>query len=258
MEENTEKKNEEGEEAPEFSKIVLGLGIAIIVLGGIIYAGYTYSQKQSGKTVYPAGYQPKNQPVVVKDWTKIDCNTEKLNPSDPWPYVLKCDRFQTDASTKMVYYVDKHYQFQVQLPSTLKTVEFPNGLGVDYKGIPALYNLLYNIDLASSRSGEFKNLRGEEYAKAYYRQFPGAFSGVKSFEVIKNSNDESGYKVVYSLPNNIQPPGTDIFFELTPGSGDFVHFASGSLDESVFNAIAGSYKKSTAAGTAPITVTPTR
>jgi hypothetical protein len=257
MEENAEKKQDENEEAPEFSKIVFGLGLAIIVLGAIVYAGYTYSQKKSSKTVFPAGYQTETKAVVANDWTKIDCNTEKFNSSNPWPYVLKCDRFKTDASTKMIYFVDKQAQFSIQLPNTLKTVEFPNGLGVDYKGIPIQFNLLYNLDFASSRSGELKNLKGEEYVKNYWKAFPGVFSGVKSFEVIKNSNDETGFKAVYNLANNVPPPGIDVFFELTPGSNDYVHFASGALDESVFNAIVGSYKRGTAVAV-PTSVVPTK
>lgn len=244
MDEKTEKKNDIEEEAPEFSKVVLGLAVAVLVLGGIIYAGYTYSQKKAGKTVYPAGYPIGQQPAATaKNWTQIDCNTEKYNPADPWPYILKCDRFKTDANAKWVPYTDKGGRFTVQLPSTLKTIEYSNGLGVVYKDVTnAASNLLLSLDIAASRSGEFKNLKGEEYVKNYWRQYSG-LSGLQSFEVIKNTNDEKGYKAVYKLSNNIPSPAIEIFFELPGGeAGDFVHFSSGVLDDTVFNTIVGSYK----------------
>lgn len=249
MEENIEKKTKEStEETPEFSKIVLGLVVAVLVLGGIIYAGYTYSQKKAGKTVYPAGYPANQQQTAkaAKNWTQIDCNTDKYDPQNPWPYVLKCDRFKTDASTKWTTYTDKGGRFTLQLPSTLKTLEYPNGLGVVYKDIPPHLNLLFSYDPASSRSGEFKNLKGEEYVKNYWRQYSG-LTNLKSFEIIKNSNDETGYKAIYQLTGNIPSPAVDIFFELpSAGEGNFLHFSTGALDDTVFNTIVGSYKKTVA------------
>lgn len=245
MEANSaEKAKEAAEETPEFSKIVLGLAVAVLVLGGVIYAGYTYSQKKAGKTVYPAGYPATQQSSkTTKNWTQIDCNTDKYDPQNPWPYVLKCDRSKTDAATKWITYTDKGGRFTLQLPSTLKTVEYPNGLGVIYKDIPPHFNLLFSYDPASSRSGEFKNMKGEDYVKNYWRQYSG-LAGLKSFEVIKNSNDEKGYKAIYQLAGDIPSPAVDIFFEL-PGGGEenFLHFSTGALDDTVFNTIVGSYKK---------------
>lgn len=246
MEENTaEKAKDSAEETPEFSKIVIGLAVAVLVLGGVIYAGYTYSQKKAGKTVYPAGYPAEQAPKATKNWTSIDCNTDKYDPQDPWPYILKCDRFKTDATTKWITYTDKSGRFTFQIPSTLKTDEYANGLGVIYKDIPPHLNLLFSYDISASRSGELKAMKGEDYVKNYWKQFPGGLTGLKSFELIKNSNDEKGYKAVYQMSSDVPSPSVDIFFDL-PGSTDdtdFVHFSTGALDDTVFNTIVGSYKR---------------
>lgn len=250
MDENsTERKKEDAEEeAPEFSKIVLGLIVAVLVLGGVVYAGYTYSQKKSGKVVYPAGYPVVQQKAAAaKNWTQIDCNVDKYNPADAWPYILKCDRFKTDINTKSVTFTDKNGRFTIQIPSTLKTIDYGNGLGVVYKDIPPHLNLLFSYDIASSRSGEFKNMKGEDYVKNYWKQYPGGLVGLKSFEVIRNSNDEKGYKAIYEIPNNVPSPAVDIFFDLPGGvDGDFIHFSTGALDDTVFNSIVGSYKRTVA------------
>jgi hypothetical protein len=122
-------------------------------------------------------------------------------------------------------------------------MDYPNGLGVIYKDIAPHQNLLFSVDGAASRSGEFKNMRGEDYVRNYWKQYPGILSGLESIETITNSNNETGYKAVYTLTNKIPSPAIDIFFELSTDSADLLHFSNGALDDTVFNTIVASFKK---------------
>ena len=58
---------EQVEEVIENPKVVIGILIALVVIGLIVGAGYLFSRKRSGQTVLPAGYQP---PLAISE---IDC-----------------------------------------------------------------------------------------------------------------------------------------------------------------------------------------
>jgi len=225
-----------GEESPEFSKVAVGMIIAVVVLGGIVYAGYQYSQRQNAKTTLPNGIvQPPVQP------TEIDC----AKPRDPnvnlWDYYNKCDQFKADASVPLIEIKDPSFGFTFKLPETAKTAKYPNGMGLAYKEINPASNLIYSIDLASSRSGEFKKLSGKAYVESYWKQYPG-LSGISSLEQIQNANSEKAWKSVYLIGKN--PGNTEVFFELGEvDSGNFAHFTKGIFSQEVFDNMIGSFQQ---------------
>lgn len=240
-----EKKVEE--EAPDFTKIIIGLVIAVVVLGGIVYASYSLTQKKPGGQTFPAGFkQPTaNTPGAQQGTTiaSVNCGITQPNPDNVWAYYLKCDRFKTTTTTTWQPYVNKEFEFDLSLPSDLSTIDYTNGMGVNYKEILAASNLLFSIDIASSRSGEFKDMKGDPYVKNWWRQYSGLTS-LKSYEAITNQYNVKGHKAQYLNFAN-ESPNIEVFFEFPNSPGDFVHFASGVIDNSVFDKIIDSFKWAT-------------
>lgn len=229
------KSKEKNDDQPEFGKIAIGFVVAVLVLGGIVYAGYLYSQKKGKEKVLPAGYPGGGQPGVV------DCSKPRDPAANIWEYYLKCDRIKVAEDAKWVKHIHPELGFSVALPEGLNTELYTNGLGVPYKEIPGTSHLLYSIDLASSRSGEFKEMTGKKYVENYWRQF-GGIAGINYVEDIVNEQGVKGWRANYKFASGADSPNTDIFFELEKDSGDFVHFSSGVFDPAVFSKIVGSFK----------------
>ncbi len=237
----------EDQEPVENQKVVVGMLVALLVIGAIVGVGYLYSRSKAGKPVFPSGYQP---PLAASE---IDCSKAKPENADTWDYYTKCDPIKFDATAKLTTHTNDKYDFSFQIPDNIQVVPFPNGLGIEYKDIPASSNLLYSIDLASARAGEFGTLTGEDYVRNYWRQYPG-LAGLKSIEKIGNANKLEGYKAVYLIGSGKEGK-QEVFFELGGTTGNFVHFTSGILDKAIFDTVIGSFKHP-AAGSTSTTVTP--
>jgi len=225
--------DDEKEDQPEFGKVIVGFLVAVLVLGGIVYAGYTYSQKKGKDKVLPNGYPADQGPGV------IDCSKPRDPAANVWEYYLKCDKIKADDA-KWVEHTNDEYGFSLMVPDNINIEPYSNGLGVPYKEIPGTSHLLYSVDLAASRSGEFGKMSGKEYVENYWRQYSG-IAGVNYVEEIVNEQGLQGYKANYKFANGQDSPNTEIFFELEDGSGDYVHFASGIFDEPVFDKIIGTF-----------------
>ena len=234
------------EQSPEFSKVALGLVIAVVILGGVVYAGYQYSQKKGGKQTLPSGYP------VAQQAGQIDCSKPRDAAVNIWDYYGKCDLFSVDASTKWNPEVNDEFGFEFSLPETAKVSRYKNGMGLEYKEFQPSWNLLYSVDLASSRSGEFKSLTGKNYVENYWRQYPG-LTGLKSVETIVNGLGTEGWKAIYKIGN--QDGNTEMFFELGKDSGNYIHFTKGILSQPVFDNIVGTFKV-TKVETTPAKVSP--
>jgi len=229
-------KNPSYDEQPEFGKVAIGFVVAVLVLGGIVYAGYQYSQKKGKEKVLPSGY-----PADGGQAAEIDCSKPRDPAANIWGYYLKCDRIKVAENINWVEHQNADFGFTIILPEDLNVEQYSNGLGVPYKDIPGTSHLLYSLDLAASRSGEFKNMKGKEYVENYWRQFSG-IAAVNYVEEIVNEQKVKGWKANYKFTNGQDSPNTEIFFELKEDSGDFVHFASGVFDPAVFDKIVGSFK----------------
>lgn len=237
----SEEKNDELEIPENFSKVLVGLVVGVVVLGAVVYGAYTFSKK-SGQTVLPSGFPVKQEAKnPLPSLSTIDCAKEtKPDPRNYWPYYIKCQPFRTDTETKWKTF-DDPLGFALDLPETLKLAPpFPNGLGYSYNEIPATENLLFSIDLSASRSGEFKTMDISNYPENYWRQFSG-LTGVKETFKFTNSKNVKGQRAVYVNVNN-ETPSVDVFFEFPWKKGDFVHFGSGVLSPEVFNTIIDSFK----------------
>lgn len=227
------------EASPEFSKVAVGLVIAVIVLAGVVYAGYQYSQRQAKKVTYPNGYQAPQQAQNPANPADIDCANRDPNISF-WDWYNKCDQIKADPAAGLTPIRDEKLGFEVQIPSNIKLQKYDNGVGIIYKDVQPNLNLLYNLELASLRSGEFKDLKGQAYVENYWKQYSG-LKGMASTEPIINSSGSKGYKAFYYVFPNVKG-NTEIFFELGENTGDFIHFSKGILTEETFNTIIGSVK----------------
>ena len=224
----------ESPEPVENQKVISGMLVALLVIGLIVGGGYAYSRKKSGQTVFPAGYQP---PIPASE---IDCGKPSPAAADLWDYYTKCDRIKVDPAASLETVTNKQYNFSFSLHGNIELTPFGNGMGIGYKELAPQNNLLYTMDIASSRSGELASLTGEDYVRNYWRQYPG-LTGVQSLEKITNGNNNTAYKAVYVI-GNAKEGKLEVFFELKDGSGDFVHFTSGILDQPLFDTIVGSFK----------------
>lgn len=240
----SDEEKKQTEEEPNFMKIIVGLVLAVVVLGGIVYVSYSATQKKANNKTYPAGIaQPISDAPGAKQGTTvatIDCSISEPNPTNIWAYYLKCDRFKTSSTTTWKTFANKDYKFEFSYPSDLETVEYPNGMGIIYKQLQPQDNLLYSMDIASSRSGEFKEMKGEAYVKSYWRQYSGLVA-LKSSEAFSNQFNVKGFKAAYLNFAN-ESPNQEVFFESPENPGTFVHFASGVLDQSVYDKIIESFK----------------
>lgn len=231
--------NDELEVPENFSKVALGLLAGLVILGVVVYGAYTYSKK-GGQTVLPSGF-PAAQTVAPVTLANLDCaKTTKSDPNNPWPYYIKCSPFRVSTDTKWVPFTENTHGFSFDLPESLKTSAYPNGLGVSYNEIQPQNNLLYSLDQASSRSGEFKSMTIANYPENYWRQFSGLTS-LKSVTRFTNSKNVKGARAMYVNVAN-ETPSTEVFFEFPTKPGDFVHFGTGILSIEVFNTIVDSFK----------------
>lgn len=226
------------EEAPEFSKVIIGLIIAVLVLGGIVYAGYTYSQRQTGKTTLPNGYVQNNPPQTTGE---IDCAKPRNSNVNIWDYYSKCDQLSVKPDAKWVIYKDPAYQFEFNIPEGAPVQKFTNGLGLAYKEFDPTINLIYSYDFAANRGGIFKTMTGKTYVENYWKQYPG-LTGIKTLEPIVNGKGIKGWKAVYLIGN--KEGNTEIFFELGESTGNYVHFTKGILSQPVFDNIIGTFTPS--------------
>ncbi len=231
-----ENKTEEMEPV-ENQKVMMGMLAAILVVGLIVGGGYLYSRKKSGQTVFPSGYQPPLSPG------EIDCSKSRPANANVWDYYNKCDKIKLGADGKLQPLPNDKYRFSVLAPNNIKYVNLSNGLFIVYKDIAPNINPLYTLDLASSRSGELAILKGEDYVRNYWRQYPG-LTGLKSLESIVNGSGAVGYKAVYII-GGTKEGNQEIFFELGNKTGDFVHFTPGILDPQLYDTIIGSFQYTT-------------
>jgi hypothetical protein len=222
---------------PSSSRVILGVIIAVVVLGGLTYAAYMYSNRQSG-TVLPAGYKPTQVQVKIPPVAEIDCNTTNPVIKTHNNFYIKCDNYQESATTKWNVYKDPAHGIQLDLPSDLKTTIYANGIGFPWRTIQPAGNLLISYEFTSARPGA-KVVTGEEYPKTYWKQF-GGLTGVKSLVPYTTKNSLSGWQAVYIYFGN-DTPTVDTFFEDPSHPGDFAHFSKGVLSDEVYKKLMDSF-----------------
>lgn len=217
------------------SRVILGVVIALVVLGGLTYAAYLYSNRQGG-LILPSGYQkPGAKPILMADM-KCD-NPDPAYKNTP-SFYIKCEPYKSSLSTKWVTKRDTAYGVKLDIPSDLPTVTYPNGIGFTWKTLKSNTNLFISYEPAAARSGNFKTMTGEEYPKNYWKQY-GGLTGLKSLVEYKNKAGLKGWQAVYFYGPDT--PTIDTFFEDPKAPGDFVHLSKGVLADDVYNTILDSF-----------------
>ncbi|KKT72784.1 MAG: hypothetical protein UW69_C0081G0005 [Microgenomates group bacterium GW2011_GWA2_44_7] len=238
----------EGE--PSTSRVVLGVVIALVVLGGLTYAAYLYSNRKSG-AVFPAGYPQSKPAAKIPTISEIDCNTTdpaiKTSPN----YYIKCDNYKEGPDTKWTTVKNPLKGTQFDFPEELKLLPYTNGYNFAWRTLPAAGGLVISHDASSLRSGNFKTMKGEEYPKNYWKQYNG-LTGVKSVTPYTTKNSVSGWQAVY-IYFGTDTPTLDTFFEDPAVPGDFMHFSKGVLSDEVYKKVMDSFKWTPKSTPAPTT-----
>lgn len=217
------------EDKPDIKKMALGLGIGVIILGVVIYAGYAYSQKKGGKLTLPAG------PNYLG-------NKGMGQLANPPTAPL---RFTANADTPWVTFKGKVYSYSLSHPETLSLSSFPNdpsdSVAIIWGNINPQSNLLLNIESIKDRNPEYVG-KPEEFVRNWWKAFSG-LKGVVSVDKLTNASGLKGYKAIYV--NTVdQSPNVDIFFEIPNNQDLMIHMANGILDPLIFNRIIDSVKYS--------------
>lgn len=210
----------EAEEKSGSTKVILGVVVAAVILGVVVYAGYQYSQKAGGGEAFPPSYsQPVRNPVEEKK--------PEQKPEEPIIW-------QT--------YTNNVFKFTLSYPSSLKPRNFPGpkGEGGVFFDKDTKTNMLVSVDTEASRAADRKDWDTEKYVKGYWQMFTG-LKGVKSVDKFTNAVNETGWKAVYINTLN-QTPNTDVFFEAVDGTRNLVHFSKGGIDEKTFDQIIDTFK----------------
>lgn len=228
-------KEEHMEEEVSSSRVIAGVIIAFVILGGLTYAAYLYSNRKGG-AVFPAGYQGST--AKPPTFANIDCaNPDPSFKTHP-NYYIKCDFYKPTATTKWVAVKDPIHGVKLEVPSDLQTTKYPNGIGFPWKTIQPQTNLLISFEPASVRSGVYKTMTGDEYVKNYWKQF-GGLTGLKSSVAFTNKDGVKGWQAVYFY--GTETPTIDTFFEDPTAPGDYVHFSKGVLSDEAYKMILDSF-----------------
>lgn len=223
------------DDQPSTSRVILGVVIALVILGGLTYGAYLYTNRKSG-AVFPAGYQQGQQaPAKVLTLNEIDCNTTDPSVKTTNNYYIKCDYYKESPDTKWTTVKNPTRGVKFDFPEDLKLTPFTNGYGFAWRTIPGASNLAVSFDLAALRSGNFKTMKGQDYPQNYWKQYNG-LTGVKSLVPYTTKNNVSGWQAVYYYYTN-DTPTLDTFFEDPTSPGDFVHFSKGVLSDEVYKKV---------------------
>ena len=216
------------EEKPEIRKVALGIAIGVVVIGLVIYAGYSYSQKQGLKLTLPGGgtYTGKGAPNFKSE----------TPPTAPL-------RFTASADTPWISYQGRVYAYSFSYPQTLSLSFFSNdpsdSVAVNWGNIPPQNNILLNVESINARDSQYIG-KNEEYVRNWWKAFNG-LKGVLSVEKLTTSNGLKGYRAVYiNLAG--QSPNVDVFLEVPKNQDLVIHLANGVLDPAIFNRIVDSVK----------------
>ena len=233
MEDNTQKKNGEGDSIFSRSNLVLvNLGILVLFLLVVTGIYLWVTKKNKGQVVFPAGVNylspqgnEAQKPTLLYDFGK-------LAESADW-----------------VTYKGKIYPYSFQYPKALVPLTFPNDPSdaVTFKvnEMPAEQSLML---LTEKISGRDQNLVGkpEEFVKTYWKYFSG-LQGLKNMSKVTNEKGLTGYKASYVLKGGKGTTSEYYFFTLEGDADTLLHVGDifPAEGKTVFNRILNSieYKK---------------
>ena len=221
------------EDKPDFKKILLGLIAGTVLIGIVVIAGYTYSQKLIGrnKVTLPAGqnYLGENVPNF----------SGETPPTAP-------QRFTAPADVAWKEFKGTKFPYSFNYPETLNLGVFPNdpsdAVAIVWGNIPPESNILLDVESVGEKAPQYIG-NVEEYVKNWWKSFPG-LKGVKSITKFTNANGLVGYRAIYINVAD-QTPNVDIFFQIPQNRNIVIRLANGSLDPVIFDRIVDSLRYTT-------------
>jgi len=222
--------SQESNEQPDFTKLAIATLVGVIILGGVLYAAYRYSQNQAGNIVLPGG-------VTYLGPSPSPFEKEKQPPTAPL-------RFTAASDVEWKSHTGKIYPYSFAYPATLTLVVFPNdvtdSVAISWGNIPPQQNILLNFELIDKVDAKYVDLPKIEYVKNWYHYFSG-LKGVAKVEPFTNTNGLKGYKAAY-INFADTSPNTDIFFEVPDRRDLMIHIANGILEPKIFDRMIDSLK----------------
>ena len=214
-------------EKPDLKKIALGLVLGTGLIAVIIWAGWTYSQKQGLKITLPGGTTYTGQQSGF---------TTDNPPTAP-------QRFTAPADVKWVTYQGKTHPYSFSYPETLSLASFPNdpldAVGIAWGNLNPQFNILLDIENIQEIDPQYVG-NTEAFVRNWWRRFSG-LKDVLSVDKFTNTQGLKGYKAVYvNLAG--QTPNLDVFFEVPGNPKLVIHLANGILDPLIFNRIVDSVR----------------
>lgn len=214
------------EEKPEMKKIALGAILGLIVIAGIVYAGFSYSQKTKLQTT-PAGDTGSQ---ATENKSEVFVFT--ADPAVPW-----------------IVFSQPEYAYTFSFPQTLPLYKFtdpPFSIGIKWNNVDPKYNML--VDQESIQVRDQQSVGNmEQFVNNWWKSFSG-LTGIKSVTRFTNTNGLTGYRAIY-INKAGETPNVDVFFADPNNPDRVVHFANGILEPTIFDRIIDSLKFVTATGT---------
>jgi len=230
-------------EKPDLKKIALGVILGTGTIAVIVWAGWTYSQKQGLKITLPGG--------ATYTGEQSSGFTTDNPPTAP-------QRFTAPVDVKWVTYQGKTYPYSFSYPETLSLASFPNdpldAVGIAWGNLNPQFNILLDVENIQEIDPQYVG-NTEEFVRNWWRRFSG-LKDVLSVDKFTNAQGLKGYKAVYvNLAG--QTPNLDVFFEVPDDPKLVIHLANGILDPLIFNRIIDSVRWNPPTPTPTLTPTPT-
>lgn len=215
-------------EKPDIKKIALGLIIGSVVLGGVVYAGYLYTQKYGVNLTLPRGQTYLGKGSGFE---------ELINPP------TAPQRFTAGPDVQWIELKGRIYNYSLNYPETLILSIFPgdpsDSVAISWGNIPPERNIFLNVENIPDRDPAYIG-KVEEYARNWWQFFSG-LTGIRSLEKITTTSGLTGYKAIY-INTADQSPNVDIFFAIPGDPNKVIHIANGVLDTVIFNRIIDSLR----------------
>lgn len=213
-------KTNPSEDQPDIKKLTIATFIGVLVLGGVVYGAYIYSQQKGANLALPGGTTYLGQ-----------------NPTSGAQPPTAPLRFTADPSVSWITYTSKIQPYSFSYPATLSLVFFPGDtndpVGIAWGNVPPQNNILLNIENIEDRDRKFVKRPKIDYVNNWYKYFSG-LKGVSKVEEFTNAGGLKGYKATY-INHAGTTPNLDVFFEV-PGNPELmIHLANGVLDPDIFS-----------------------
>lgn len=203
-------------------KILPIVGIAFLVLMGIVLVAYQYSRPRGGAIVLPGG-------------------VTYLGPSPTRQPTPSVERFFADASVPWTEQKGSLYTYAFSAPETLPITPFLkdtyDAYAITWKGADPGTNVLIGVEdlKKDEKRTMYVNKKKKDYIESFWaRQYN--LIGVEKIEEFTNGKGLKGYKVTFKTTTGVSPYD-DAFFEVPDKPNLVIHLSNAILDPAVFEKI---------------------